>query len=78
MSAIPEAGKEQRTTVAVRILAHMRDHAQLTPDNLLTISRGTRLRKADLDEVLNVMRKLKLLRKIKNANAFKQGRKIFS
>ena len=78
-SAIPEAGKgAKKRQMAVRILAHMRDHAQLTADNLLTISRGTRLRKADLDEVINVMRKLKLLRKIKNANAFKQGRKIFS
>jgi len=78
-SAIPEAGKgEKKRLMAVRILAHMRDHAQLTPDNLQTISRGTRLRESDRNEVMEVLRKLKLLRKIKNANAFRHGRKIFN
>jgi hypothetical protein len=78
-SEIPEAGKgAKKRQMAIRILAHMRDHAQLTPDNLQTIARGTRLRKPDLDEVVEVLRKLKLLRKIKNAKAFRQGRKIFN
>ena len=56
---IPGAGKgTKKRQMAIRILAHMRDHAQLTPDNLQTIARGTRLRKADLDEVVEVLRKL--------------------
>lgn len=76
---IPEGGKgNKKRQMAIRILAHMRDHAQLTPDNLNTIVRGTRLREADRNEVMDVLRKLKLLRKIKNANAFKHGRRIFS
>jgi hypothetical protein len=78
-TAIPEAGKGQKKRrMAVLILAHLRDHAKLTSDNLQTIARGTRLREGDRTEVVNVLRNLKLIRKIRNADAFRQGRKIFS
>jgi hypothetical protein len=36
---------------------------QAASPNLQTIARGTRLRKPDLDEVVEVLRKLKLLEK---------------
>jgi hypothetical protein len=78
-AAIPEAGKGQKKRLmAIRILAHMRDHAKLTSDNLNTIARGTRLREPDRAEIVDVLRKLKLIRKIRNADAFKHGRKLFS
>jgi hypothetical protein len=78
-SAIPDTGKGQKKRLmAVRILAHMRDHIKLTSDNLQTIARGTRLREADRNEVIEVLRDLNLIRKIRNADAFKLGRKLFS
>ena len=64
--------------MAVRILAHMRDHTKLTLGNLQTIARGTRLREADRTEVVDILRDLKLIRKIRNADAFTQGRKIYN
>jgi hypothetical protein len=78
-SAIPEAGKGQKKRLmVVRIFAHMRDHIKLTSDNLQTIARGTRLREADRNEVVEVLRDLNLIRKIRNADASKLGRKLFS
>jgi hypothetical protein len=76
---IPEAGKGQKKRLmAIRILAHMRDHAKLTSDNLQTIAYGTRLRETDRNDVIEVLRNLNLIRKIRNADAFKTARKLFS
>jgi hypothetical protein len=78
-TAIPESGKGQKKRLmAVRILAHMRDHSKLTSDNLQTIARGTRLREGDRTEVVDVLRSLKLIRKIRNSDAFTQGRKLYN
>ena len=56
---IPESGKgKKKRLMAVRILAHLRDHAKLTSDNLITIARGTHLREADRNDVLEVLRGL--------------------
>lgn len=75
---IPESGHgKKKRQMAVRILAHLRDHAKLTSDNLRTIARGSRLRETDRSDVVEVLRKLKIIRKIRNANAFQLGRKIF-
>jgi hypothetical protein len=77
--AIPDAGKGPKLRLmAVRILAHLREHSRLNSDNINTISRGTRLRKTDKEEVIEVLRKLKLIRKIRNANSYILGRKIYS
>jgi hypothetical protein len=76
---IPESGKGQKKRLmAARILAHMRDYTKLTSDNLQTIARGTRLREVDRNEVVEVLRDLKLIRKIRNTDAYTAGRKLFS
>jgi hypothetical protein len=78
-SALPDTvkGRKQRR-IAVRILAHLRDHSTLTSDNIRTIVRGTHLREHDINDVLEVLRELKIIRKIKNSTAFKLGRKIYA
>lgn len=75
---IPEGDKgEKKRLMALRILAHFRDHEKLTTDNITTIARGTRLRKDDRDEVIKVMRYLRLMRKIRNAQVFKSQKTLF-
>lgn len=75
---IPTAGKgEKKRLLALRILSHLRDHEKLTSENLVSLSRGTRLRKGDFQEVIDVLRKHKLLRKLRNAAAYKRGRQLF-
>jgi hypothetical protein len=74
----PVAGKgEKKRLLALRILSHLREHEKLTTENLVSLSRGTRLRQADREVVIDVLRKQKLLRKLPSANAYKRGRKLF-
>jgi len=76
--AIPEVGKgAKKRVMALRILAHFREHAKLTTDNLKVIARGTRLRETDREEVVDTLRSLKLIRKIKGAPAYASRRKLF-
>lgn len=76
---IPEAGNGRKMrTMALRILAHFREHNKLTLDNIKTVAQGTRLRQQDRDKVVEVLRELKLLRKIKGANAYNCPRKLFT
>jgi hypothetical protein len=75
---IPEVGKgAKKRVMALRILAHFREHAKLTTDNLKVIARGTRLRETDREEVVDTLRSLKLIRKIKGAPAYASRRKLF-
>ncbi len=75
---IPDSSKgEKKRLMALRILAHFRDHEKLTSDNIKSIVRGTRLRNADRDEVINLLRKLKLVRKVKNAQVFRLSKTLF-
>lgn len=68
-SAIPHTGNgPKKRVLALRILAHLRDYEKLTPDNLRSLARGTRLRQNDRDETLQVLRQLGLVRKLKNTN----------
>ena len=77
--AVPEAGNGKKMrTMALRILAHFREHDRLTSDNLRTVARGTHLREVDRDRVIQVLRDLKLLRKLKGAQAFTCPRKLYS
>ena len=77
--AIPDSGNGRKIrTVALRILAHFREHDKLTLDNLKTIARGTHLRQTDRDRILDVLRTLKLLRKVKGAKAYTCPRKLFA
>lgn len=75
---IPEAekGAKKRVT-ALRILAHLREHEKLTPDNLKSIARGTRLREDDRKAVIEVMRKLGLIKRSRGSNAFVRGRLLY-
>ena len=76
--AIPESEKgTKKRLMALRMLAHFRDHEKLTSDNITAIARGTRLRQDDRDEVLDIMRTLKLMRKVKNTQAFKCPKSLF-
>lgn len=64
--------------MALRIIAHLPDHEKLTLDNLKTIARGTHLRELDRNDVIEQLRNLKLIRKIKNASAYRLSRSLFS
>ena len=77
--AISESGNGKKMrTMALRVLAHFREHDKLTLDNLKTVARGTRLRQADRDRVVEMLRGLKLLRKVKGANAYTRPRKLYA
>ena len=77
--AIPDAenGKKMRT-MALRVLAHFREHDRLTSDNLRAVAQGTHLRQSDRDEVVEVLRRLKLLRKVRGATAYTCPRKLYA
>jgi hypothetical protein len=76
--AVPQPQKgEKKRVMALRVLAHLRDHEKLTLDNLKTIARGTRLRESDRNDVVDQLRDLKLIRKIKNASAYRLSRSLF-
>jgi hypothetical protein len=77
--AIPESGNGKKMrTMALRILAHFREHDRLTADNLRAVARGTHLREIDRDRVIQVLRDLKLLRKLKGAQAFTCPRRLYT
>jgi hypothetical protein len=71
-----EKGEKQRLLV-LRIIAHLRDHEKLTSDNLKTLLRGTRLRKADSEAVLEILRSQKLIKKGKRKQVFLLGKRVF-
>ena len=68
---------EKKRLVILRILAHLRDYEKLTPDNLKAMIRGTRLRKKDIQEVIDVLQKRRIIQKIRNSRAFRKKRNIF-
>lgn len=77
-AAIPESGNGRKMRLmALRVLAHLRDHDKLTADNVYAVARGTHLREADRDRVVEVLRGLKLLKKIKGAEAFTAKRNLY-
>lgn len=76
--AIPETKKGVKQRIlALRILAHLRDHEKLTPDNLKTLGRGTHLRENDREQVLTALQKLKLIRRSAKTEVFIVGRSIY-
>ena len=76
--AIPLSGKgAKKRTMALRILAHLRDHEKVTQDNLNKLAQGTHLRKIDRNEVLNELINLKLIRKIRGAPAYRLRRQLY-
>ena len=76
--ALPEAGKGQKKRMmALRVLAHLREHEKLTSDNLKAMATGTRLRDADRNDVLNALRALGLLKRSRGGAAHVAGRVLF-
>jgi hypothetical protein len=71
-----QKGGKQRI-LALRILAHLRDHEKLTMDNLRTLGRGTHLREADREHVMAVLQKHKLVRKAARVEVYTSGRNIY-
>lgn len=53
--------RTEKFTVALRILAHLRDHRRLTRDDLPRLVRGSYLRKDGVSEVVEVLRTLGLI-----------------
>ena len=68
---------DKKRIVVLRILSHLRDHERLTPDNLTTIVRGTRLRKDDRREVIDALRKYNLIRRIGQTQTYRRHRVIY-
>jgi hypothetical protein len=76
--AIPDAGKgTKKRLMALRVLAHLREHEKLTPDNLRSMARGTHLRDADRVEVLDAMKTLGLVKRSRGSTAYVRGRVLY-
>lgn len=76
--AIPEAGNgAKKRVMALRMLAHLREHEKVTPDNLKSIARGTHLRQADRTEVLDVLKSLGLIKRSRGSTAYVRGRILY-
>ena len=76
--AIPDSEKgAKKRVMALRVLAHFREHEKLTPDNLKSIARGTHLRDADREGVLDALRKLGLIKRSRGSSAFVRGRVLY-
>jgi len=68
---------DRKLLLALKILAHLRDHEKLTLDNLKSLVRGTRLRQENRDETLNVLSRLRLIKGKRNSQVYMRGRNIF-
>jgi hypothetical protein len=68
---------EKKKLVALRILAHFRDHDKLTPDNLKSLIRGTHLRDNDRDQILGTLLGLKIIKKLPATSVYVSRRRIY-
>lgn len=68
---------ERKLLLALKILAHLRDYDKLTLDNIKTLVRGTRLRQENREEVLGILHRLRLIKRIRNTSVYRRGRNIF-
>ena len=77
--SIPDSGKgPKKRLLALRILAHLREHEKLTPDNLTSLVRGTRLRRDDTDEVMDLLKDLGVIRRAPGGGAFIRRRSLYN
>jgi len=67
---------ELKLRVALKMLAHLRDHQRLFKDNIDALARGSRLRKNDHQEIIETLLKLKLIKKKANS-VYVACRKMF-
>jgi hypothetical protein len=58
---LPAENRSRKYYLALRILAHFRDHSRLSVDDLRRISKGTYLRRGTQDEVLDLLATLGLV-----------------
>ena len=58
--------------LSLRLIAHLRDYEKLTTENLRSMIRGTRLRKEIIEKILDVLEKLKFLRKGRGSTYFRR------
>lgn len=63
--------------LALKILAHFREHEKLTPENLKSLSRGTHLRKAPQSEILAILLKLRLIRKLSGVEVYSLKKALY-
>jgi DNA-binding MarR family transcriptional regulator len=77
--AIPESGKGAKMRImALHILAHLREHEKLTPDNLKSIARGSHLRDSDRGTVLDSLKMLGLIKRSRGGgNTYVRGRVLY-
>ena len=76
--AIPDGPKgRKKRLVALRVLAHFREHEKLSLENLRTIASGSRLRELDRAEVIEVLKRLGLLKTRRAGGAFVAGKVLF-
>jgi len=69
---------EKKIQLALRILGHLRDHERLNQDNIKILGRGLRLRQGDTDNVLTVLKDLKVIKKIQGSSiVYTKKRQIF-
>jgi hypothetical protein len=68
---------EKKRILSLRILAHLRDHDTVNRDNIKSLLRGSRLRKDDSDEVLKVLKELKLIKTTSKKDVFLKRRIIY-
>ncbi len=67
---------EKMFLLALKIVGYLRDHDKLTSENVVSLSRGTRLR--NKDEVVELLVKLKIIKSLKETKkVFIRGRKIY-
>lgn len=69
---------QKKNLVALRILAHFRDHIKLTPENLKSLSRGTHLRRAQILEIIEVLLSLKLIKKLVGADVYSLRKALYA
>ncbi|MBC8327848.1 MAG: hypothetical protein H8E31_03795 [Planctomycetes bacterium] len=61
-----EPNRDRLFLLSLRVLAHFKDHKRLTSDQLTNLSRGTYIRKADREALLEQLDSLGLLGNIKS------------
>ncbi len=69
---------EKKRLLALRVMAHFRDHDIVNYDNVKSLIRGTRLRKDDSDDVLNILEEFKLIKKTpRKSGVYQKKRSVF-
>lgn len=63
--------------LALKILAHFKEHMKLTPENLKSLSRGTHLRKIPQSDIIDVLLRINIIKKIHGTEVYCLKRSIY-